>query len=138
MMKRRDLRIGRWAVEFYFAEDGDGYDIDELIARMYDNGAGPRVLRRAYTLMDEGAPNTGFTFSNALERFAIVAIGPTTSGKEFLNTLVHELHHLAVAIAQGLGLDLEGEPPAYLVGDTALALAEEICKMGCDRCREEK
>lgn len=71
-----------------------------------------------------------------MERVAIVAIGPTTSGSEFVDTLVHELHHLAVAIAGSLGIDLTEETPAYLAGDSARELADIICKMGCDHCRE--
>ena len=134
-MTRRDLQIGRWHVDFYFSKE-DGYDVDELLQRLYDSGAGPSVLRRAMDLMEEGAPNTGFTFSNALDRVAIVAIGPTTSGAEFQDTLVHELHHLAVAIAGSLGIDLESEAPAYIVGDSARALADIICKMGCENCRD--
>lgn len=134
-MTRRDLQIGRWHVEFYFSGE-DGYDIDELFERIYDSGAGPSIIRKAMDLMEEGAPNTGFTFSNPLDRVAIVAIGPTTSGTEFLNTLVHELYHLATAIAKSLGVDLESEAPAYIVGDSALALADIICKMGCENCRD--
>lgn len=134
-MTRRDLQIGRWHVDFYFSKE-DGYDVDELLQRLYDSGAGPSVLRRAMNLMEGGAPNTGFTFSNALDRVAIVAIGPTTSGAEFQNTLVHELYHLAFAIADSLGVDLESEAPAYIVGDSARALADIICKMGCENCRD--
>lgn len=133
-MIKRGLRIGRWHVEFYFALE-DGYDSDELIERMYDFGADYQTLQRALFLMEEGGPNTGFTFSNPVDRLAIVAIGPTTSAPEFQDTLVHEVHHLAVAIAESLGLDLDGEGPAYLSGDTARDLAEIICELGCRHCR---
>lgn len=133
-MIERGIRIGRWQVEFYFAVE-DGYDSDELIERMYDFGADYNTLRQALSLMEEGGPNTGFTFSNPVDRLAIVAIGPTTSAAEFQDTLVHEIHHLAVAIAGSLGLDLDGEGPAYLSGDTARDLAEIICELGCSRCR---
>lgn len=81
--------------------------------------------------MDEGSPNTGFTYTNAIVFRAVVCIGPTTSGGEFQNTLVHEIHHLAVAIARELGVDLEGETPAYLAGDTMRAFADVVCKLGC-------
>ncbi len=42
---------------------------------------------------------------------------------------------LAVAIASELGIDLESETPAYLAGDSARALAEVVCVLGCDHCR---
>lgn len=132
-MIERIVNIGRWVAEFYFAEDG--YDVDVLLDRMYDFGATASTMRQAMELMESGALNTGFTFSNPYERVAIVAIGPTTDGEEFINTLTHEIHHLAVAIAASLGIDLESETPAYVAGDSAMALAETICELGCSHCR---
>lgn len=131
-MIERIVNIGRWLVEFYFAEDG--YDADALLDRMYDFGASAKVMRQAMSLMESEDKNTGFTFSNPYERVAIVAVGPTTSGAEFQDTLVHEIHHLAVAIAASLGIDLESETPAYVAGDSARELADVICRLGCNSC----
>lgn len=69
-------------------------------------------------------------------RKALVVIGPTTSGKEFQDSLIHEIHHLAVAIAKSLGVNLEGETPAYISGDSARELAGIVCELGCDQCRQ--
>lgn len=132
-MTKRSLVIGRWLAEFYFAEDG--YDIDALVDRLFDFGASAATMKKAIALMESGEMNTGFTFSNPYDRLAIVAIGPTTSGSEFTNSLVHEVHHLAVAIADSLGVDLDGESPAYLAGDSAKELAEVVCELGCRNCR---
>lgn len=129
-METRTLKIGRWHVEFYFGV----YDMDVLLDRLYDFGAGASVMRQAMELMDSGSMNTGFTFSNPYDMVALVAIGPASSGEEFVDTLVHEIHHLAVAIAANLGIDLESEAPAYLAGDSARELASIVCRMGCDRC----
>lgn len=128
----RQINIGRWDVEFYFASDG--YDSDVILDRLFDLGAPSRIMRSAMELMDSGKANTGFTFSNPYDRCALIAIGPSDNSSEFLNTLVHEIHHLAVAIAGGLGVDLEGETPAYIAGDSAFALAQIVCELGCDRC----
>lgn len=133
VMEERELQIGRWHVEFYFAQDE--YDIDTLIDRLFDFGASAKLMKQALELMSSGRMNTGFTFTNEEEYVALIAIGPTEDGKEFINTLVHEVHHLAVAIAENLGLELEGEGPAYLSGDSAMALADLICRMGCTCCR---
>ena len=132
-MIERIVNIGRWLVEFYYAEDG--YDADASLDRMYDFGASAKVMRQAMSLMESEDKNTGFTFSNPYERVAIVAVGPTTSGAEFQDTLVHEIHHLAVAIAASLGIDLESETPAYVAGDSARELADVICRLGCNSCR---
>ena len=128
------MKIGRWAVEFHFAPDG--YDVDKLIESLYDAGASAAAMRRAVDLMESKANNTGFTFANPYDKVAVIAIGPTTSGAEFTDTLVHEVHHLAVAIASELGIDLESESPAYIAGDSAKALAEVICELGCPCCKK--
>lgn len=131
-MIERIVNIGRWVVEFYFCPDG--YEVDELLDRLYDLGASAGIMREAMTLMESGRPNTGFTFPNPYDFEAMVVIGPTTSGDEFVNTLTHEVHHLAVAIASELGVDLEGETPAYIAGDSAKDLASVICRLGCSHC----
>ena len=131
-MIERTLKIGRWSVEFYFAPDG--YDMDALLDRLYDFGAGAPVMRKALRLMETKQDNTGFTFSNPYEHVALVAIGPTSGGDEFIDTLTHEVHHLAVAIASDLGIDLESETPAYIAGDSARALASVVCELGCSKC----
>lgn len=128
----RQLRIGRWHVEFYFCPDG--YDIDTLLLRMNDFGVPYGDMRKAEALMEKDELNTGFTMANPTERVAMVVVGPTENGAEFQNTLVHEVHHLAVAIAQGLGIDLTGEGPAYISGDSVRALTDVICELGCRNC----
>lgn len=133
-MIRRSLRIGRWNVYFLFCPDG--YDEEAILDLLYDLDASDQILVSVSRKMKAKRPNEGFTFSNLKERNAVVVIGPTTSGKEFQNTLVHEIHHLAVAVADSLGVDLEGETPAYIAGDYAMSLADIICQLGCDRCRD--
>ena len=92
-------------------------------------------MDEAEELMSDGGYNTGFTYANPDIHRAVVVVGPTSSGAEFTNTLTHEIHHLAVAIASELGIDLESETPAYLAGDSAMALAEVVCELGCEHCR---
>ena len=132
-MIHRVLSIGRWVVDFVFATKA--YDIDGVLSCLYDAGAPGWVMDDADGLMSAGEYNTGFTYTNPEIRRAVVVVGPTTSGAEYIDTLVHEIHHLAVAIASELGIDLESETPAYLAGDSARALAEVVCVLGCDHCR---
>lgn len=131
-MIARTIAIGRWAVEFIFCPDG--YEPDEIVQRLYELGASVQDMREAERLMLEDGANTGFMFPNPVERLALVVIGPTTSGAEFQDTLVHELHHLAVAIARELGIDLRTETPAYIAGDSARELADVVCRLGCTSC----
>ena len=133
-MIHRVLKIGRWVVDFLFAKLD--YDDEGVLACLYEIDADYDVLRQVNRIMDSDKLNCGFTFANPDLRRAVVVIGPSSSSKEFLNTTVHEIHHLAVAIADSLGYDLEGETPAYLAGDSALALAETVCELGCPHCSD--
>lgn len=132
-MKHRALQIGRWVIDFFFAVDS--FDEEVVFSALYDAHASYSMMHMVDKLMKSGKKNTGFTYTNAKIKQGVVLIGPTTDSKEFLSTLVHEIHHVAVAIAAELGVDLEGEVPAYISGDSALDLADLICKLGCPRCR---
>ena len=132
-MVHRVLKIGRWGADFLFAVDG--YDEEGVLACLYDIDAPYDVMMRANRIMESGRKNRGFTYTNPELRRAVVVIGPTTSGKQFVNTVSHEIYPLSAAIAESLGLDLAGESPAYLTGDTMQELIRVICEFGCDRCR---
>lgn len=132
-MIHRVILVGHWVVDFVFATER--YDVDGILSCLYDAGAPRWAMDDAEELMSSGDFNTGFTYANPEIRRAVVVVGPTTSGAEFTDTLVHEIHHLAVAIASELGIDLESETPAYLAGDSARALAEVVCELGCGHCR---
>lgn len=128
----RDLYIGRWHALFVFAPDG--YDDNAILDILYDLDASDYILVKAEKKMREGRPNEGFTFANSRMKEALVVIGPSTSGAEFVNTLSHEIYHLSVAVAKSLGLDLEGEQTAYIEGDAMGDFIELVCQFGCDKC----
>lgn len=133
-MTQRVLRIGRWRVLFLL--DVRNEDVDDVIMALADCGAKGSVLRRASELILHGGHNTGLTYADEESKRAIVVVSRATSGSEFIDTLVHEIHHVAVSIADSLGVDLESETPAYISGDSARALAEAVCKFGCPHCSE--
>lgn len=133
-MIHRVLLIGKWVVDFLFAKKS--YDIDGVIACLREINADMETISEAKALMEDYGLNCGFTFANPDNRRALVVVGPTSSGDEFLNTFTHEIHHLAVAIADSIGYDLEGESPAYIAGDAAYSLASVVCALGCSHCRE--
>lgn len=113
----------------------DGYDMEDILTCLYDMEAPYSVMMRVYRIMKKSALNHGFTYPNKDTMEILCVVGPTSSGKEFLNTLVHELRHVVNVIAESLGYDLESEKPAYMSGDLALELAESICSLGCEHCR---
>lgn len=49
-------------------------------------------------------------------------------------TLWWDKYIIGAAIAAELGIDLESESPAYIAGDSARALADVVCELGCRHC----
>ena len=131
----RFIRIGRWEVDCIFSVDE--YDIDWILSFLEDFGVPDDILEQAEDIMSSGKLDTGFTIPDYGGRRAVVVVGPVSSREEFINTLVHEIHHLSVAIARSLGIPLDKEKPAYLSGELAYELVDLICELGC-RCNSER
>ena len=134
-MIHRALRVHDWTVDFLFAHRRN--DPEGVLAFLLSYGAPPSLVEQAEELMASG-PNCGFTFSNSDDRLCLSWIGPQTEGAEWVNTSVHEIVHIAIAIAQDEGIDTYTETFAYLVGDITQAVADIICRLACDHCRNEK
>lgn len=132
-MIRRLLHTDGWTVHFFFAPDG--YDEEELLDLLYDLDASDEILVQASRKIRARRPNEGFAYSNPYLREAVIVVGPAVSGEQYLNSIVHEIHHHSVAIADDMGADLKGEAPAYIAGDTAEVLVDVICMLGCG-CRK--
>ena len=135
-MISRVLNIGHWVIDFLFAVDG--YDSDGVLACLYDIYAPKEVMQRAWEIMERGDLDCGFTLSNPEIKRAVCVVGPTSSGAEFINTASHEMYHVASAIANDIGYDLNGEFPAYVTGDAMQSLISVICELGCEHCRGVK
>lgn len=133
-MIHRALRVLDWTVDFLFVNRRN--DPEGVLACMRSYDAPPALLDQAAELMDAG-PNCGFTFSNSDRRLCLSWIGPQTEGKEWVNTTVHEITHVAMAIAREEGIDPYTETFAYLVGDITEQVSDLLCIFACDHCREE-
>lgn len=128
----RRLRIGSWFVDFYFAVDG--YDIRRIMNRLEAIDAPENIILEAYAKMKRGLPNEGFTWADERNHRAVVVVGASTRGAEFLDSFTHELGHLADHIASSLGIEYNSEESKYILGDTARDLAEVVCELGCPQC----
>lgn len=132
-MIRRVLHVEQWTVYFFFAPEG--YDEEELLELLYDLDAPDHIMVQASRKIKAGRPNEGFAYTNPFRREAVIVVGPAVSGEQYLNSIVHEIHHQSVAVADEMGTDLKGEVPAYIAGDTAEVLVDVICMLGCG-CRK--
>ena len=133
-MRKSFLKIGRWRVDFLFCTDG--YRSEEILSLLSYMEASDDVLSLTEDIINSDILNTGFTYSNPNIYRALVVIGPASSGAEFIDTFSHEIHHLAVAIASSLGVDLDSETPAYIAGDATRDLIDIVCSLGCSKCNK--
>ena len=60
--------------------------------------------------------NTGFTYSNPVEKESIIVLGQCTSSEEAMNTLVHEARHLQQHIQDFYGISDDSEEIYYMMG----------------------
>lgn len=134
-MIHRALRIRDWTADFLFVTGRNDYE--GVLACLLDLGATKQIVELTAELMDSG-PDTGFTFSNTERRSSLSWVGPQTRGAEWVNTTVHEIVHIAQAIAAADGTEPLTEDFAYLVGDITQGVADILCRLACDHCREGK
>lgn len=125
----RILEIEGWKVYFFFSI-GE-YSTDEILSVLYSVNASDAVIRKISRLIDSGKYNTAFTYSDLGSLTSVVTIGPTTSGKEFMNSFVHEIRHLADMISISVGKLEDTEYAAYLSGDIAMELSDVVCAFSC-------
>lgn len=125
-----------WRVDVFIYEgDSDYSDFGDVNICLDEMDAPDHIIERCNAIVLEGKPNRAFTYSNG--KRTCIYIGWTTSGAEFINSLVHELRHLIDHIADYYGIG-NGEAVGYMSGDAAFMLAEEICELGCSHCRKEE
>lgn len=124
--------LNDWQVDV-FINDGGKPNIGLITDCLYGMGADDAVIDRAVAMMEDDIPNEAFTYS--ANHCSCIYIGRTTSGEEFINSIVHEAYHLVHHIAKAYGIENE-EKPAYIMGDVAFLLADDICKLGCTHCRK--
>lgn len=122
-----------WTVYWYF--DADGSDAEVIIDRLLAVDASLEVVKRAEKILSEGINDFGFTYTSMKNMSSVIVVGASSSGKEFLNSYVHELRHVVDDISAYYNLD--NEESAYLTGDISNSVAEIICKFSCDECRKK-
>lgn len=130
-MKRQTIVHEDWIIYLYYNVSHE--DTSDIIDSLMDIGCVSRDLNRAYDSISCMGYNRGLTYANPKTKEAVVVIGKASSRKEFLNTLVHELYHCCSFILNG---DLEDiEYPAYVLGDLAQKVYNDVHPMLCEKCR---
>lgn len=126
-MKRDNIYISKydWLCRIYL--NADRSNANEILSNLREFGCNDDDISQAYDNLMSNDSNNGITYSNTSDRLSVIVIGKTTSARQFLNSLVHEIMHLSIRIASSEGLDLQGEELCYIAGDLAMVLYP-LCK----------
>lgn len=106
-MIRQQFQLDRadgWRVTCYFAVTH--YEVEEIMQRLIEVGCEGDNLQTAYDNLCSDSLNTGLCYSGNGE--SVLVISCASSPAQFLNSLVHELHHMASHIASALGYSQKG------------------------------
>ncbi|MCQ2349099.1 MAG: hypothetical protein MJZ98_01305 [Paludibacteraceae bacterium] len=129
------INIGHysWRVDCFVAVSH--YDEVEIVGAIERIGASKRIVEKVKGNLRRRTLDTGFTLSNKKERISVMVIGLTSSSKEEMNSISHELRHLVDDIASTCRLNRCGEEVAYLTGDLASEVFSHVSALFCDKCR---
>ena len=137
-MIRAQVYIKRydWTVYCYIAVDD--YYTYEILDRMRMIGAPHGTLAKAHANLISGQLNNGLTYSNPATRETVWVTCITTSAREFFNTIVHEIGHVAQHIGMESGVSPYDEDICYLQGELAFRLFPYCKQLLCEHCRCSK
>lgn len=79
-------------------------------------------------------PNTGYTYTNFVERTTLLIVSRATSSEQMFDSIVHELKHVAEHIGDYYGIDSKEELSAYLQGEVGRQLFPAVAYAICPRC----
>lgn len=116
IMKRQTIYIPDYDWTVYVYYDTTPYNMQELLGKLHSLGCSEKGISRTYEQLFDGSYNNGLTYTNKALKRSILALGRASSFPQFLNSFVHEVHHLATHIAVIESLPLDGEEVCYLSG----------------------
>lgn len=127
------LKDWNWVGSIYYIDSS--YCAEDILEELELIGCDKKDLIKVNDLLD--SHNTGFTYSNFLDKCSVMVIGLTTTPAEFQNTFDHEKVHLAIHIAQALNINVFSEEFGYLIGDIGQQMFPVAKKFLCEHCRKD-
>lgn len=133
--RRIHIRKYDWVVHIFYAVTC--YWTDIIMDTLESIDCPENILLESYHNLNACKLDTGLTYSNYGRRETVMVVGLTSSPSEFLNSFDHERKHLEAHIAKTFRINPWGEEIAYLSGDIAQMLTEDVQMFICD-CNEHR
>lgn len=124
-----------WVVHAYYSIST--YYVEDIMEHLWKIGIDGESAKRVYENMMRNELDTGLCYSNYIQRQTIIVIAPTTSAREFLNSMTHEAGHACVHIATANYINLKSERFAYMLGDLCMEMYPKVKHLLCDDCRKK-
>lgn len=133
-MLRQDIHIEKydWDVVVFYAVTS--YNMTAVMAALRWADCSSRDIHHAYDMIMSRGMNVGFTYSNRKERRTVMVVSLSSSAAEYCNSIAHERTHLAMNIAEAMGMNPWGEEVCYLVGDVAAKMWPVTHELVCEGC----
>lgn len=126
MIKETIYIKDKWKIILFIDIDYDRYDIIE--SALTDLLAPTKTIDDIYNKIGYKY-DCGFTYSDFYYRTSVVGINKTTSRREMINTISHELDHVQADICNYYEINLNSEDAAYLMG-----YLMELLYLYCYKC----
>lgn len=116
-MIRQSFHLDRfdWTITIFYAVHG--YYVEDIMDELKRIGIRGKKLAKAEENLTAGEVNSGLTYVNNGE--AVCVIGIASSAAQYMDSIVHEVMHLAKFIGKAEGLDPYGEEVCYIGGEIA-------------------
>ena len=103
-----------WEIDFFADFTCDR--IHEVLEVLEETGCSGEFLESAFDNMSQCTLNTGLTYSGSDRSRSVVVVYRTSSDRQFVNTLSHEVAHVCTHIAKTFDIDPYGEETCELYG----------------------
>lgn len=125
MVTRQRFKIDNlgWDVTVYYTVDED--QKKEIMNYMDSLTSDKEIIESVKRNIDNAEEDTGFTYSNFLNKCSLLVIHKASSLGEFINTFEHEKNHLEMHICEALDINPYSEKAAHMSGDLAQMIIEK-------------
>lgn len=114
-MIRQSFHLDRfdWKITIFYAVHG--YYVEDIMDELKRIGIRGKKLAKAEENLSSGEINSGLTYVNNGE--AVCVIGIASNAAQYMDSIIHEVMHLAKFIGKAEGLDPYGEEVCYMGGE---------------------
>lgn len=105
--------------------DVDVGDIKNIIRHLHFLYADNNIVNKLINNIRSGK-NCAITITNRLLQQTVISVNKTTSDKELVNSIVHEVEHLVCNIIDKYNIKYNSEYTAYLIGNIVAEIYDDM------------